>query len=118
VSVLTSSQLIRIYEQRRNYDLRRLLAGAERLLDSLLDLTEKEPAFLLGAVRCLPLPAATRDVISSTISSTCAKIKVNIGICYKHQSIKYWIMIERSSKRFPLVDVLIANLYNVKCNYL
>lgn len=84
VSVLTSSQLIRIYEQRRNYDLRRLLAGAERLLDSLLELTEREPAFLLGAVRCLPLPATTRDLISSTISSTCAKIKVIINKYLRH----------------------------------
>ncbi|XP_059475617.1 vacuolar fusion protein MON1 homolog A [Neocloeon triangulifer] len=75
VSVLTKTQLTRIYEQRRNYDLRRLLAGAERLLDSLLDLTEREPAFLLGAIRCLPLASTVRDQISNTISSMCSKIK-------------------------------------------
>jgi len=75
--VLTKTQLTRIYEQRRNYDLRRLLAGAERLLDSLLDLTEREPAFLLGAIRCLPLASTVRDQISNTISSACGKIKVN-----------------------------------------
>jgi vacuolar fusion protein MON1 len=79
VSVLTKTQLTRIYEQRRNYDLRRLLAGAERLLDSLLDLTEREPAFLLGAIRCLPLISTVRDQISNTISSTCGKIKVKIA---------------------------------------
>lgn len=79
VSVLTKTQLTRIYEQRRNYDLRRLLAGAERLLDSLLDLTEREPAFLLGAIRCLPLASTVRDQISNTISSTCSKIKVNLS---------------------------------------
>ncbi|PSN48504.1 Vacuolar fusion protein MON1 A [Blattella germanica] len=55
VSVLTSSQLTKIYELRRNYDLRRLLAGAERLIDHLLNFMEREPAFLLGAVKCLPL---------------------------------------------------------------
>jgi hypothetical protein len=75
VSVLTSSQLNRIYEQRRNYDLRRLLAGAERLIDHLLNFMEKEPAFLLGAVKCLPLIPSVRDSITQTIIQTCGKIK-------------------------------------------
>ncbi|GFG32545.1 hypothetical protein Cfor_09047 [Coptotermes formosanus] len=75
VSVLTSSQLNRIYEQRRNYDLRRLLAGAERLIDHLLNFMEKEPAFLLGAVKCLPLTPSVRDSITQTIIQTCGKIK-------------------------------------------
>lgn len=48
VSVLTLTQLNRIFEQRRNYDLRRLLSGAERLIDHLLIFMEKDPAFLLG----------------------------------------------------------------------
>lgn len=51
VSVLSLSQLTRIFEQRRNYDLRRLLSGVERLIDHLLNFMEKDPAFLLGAVR-------------------------------------------------------------------
>ncbi|KAG8232572.1 hypothetical protein J437_LFUL012948 [Ladona fulva] len=75
VSVLTLSQLARVFEQRRNYDLRRLLSGAERLLDRLLSSLETQPAFLLGAVRCLPLSQTARDAISATIQSACSKIK-------------------------------------------
>ncbi|XP_063238833.1 vacuolar fusion protein MON1 homolog A isoform X2 [Bacillus rossius redtenbacheri] len=75
VSVLTSTQLTRIYEQRRNYDLRRLLAGAERLIDHLLGFMEQEPAFLLGAVKCLPLAPATRDAVTQAVVQTCGKIK-------------------------------------------
>ncbi|KAE8738703.1 hypothetical protein FOCC_FOCC015799 [Frankliniella occidentalis] len=75
VSVLTLEQLTRIYEQRRNYDLRRLLAGAERLVDHLLIALETQPALLLGAVQCLPLASTTRDTITSTIVSCCNKIK-------------------------------------------
>nr|CAD7262688.1 unnamed protein product [Timema shepardi] len=75
VSVLTSSQLTRIYEQRRNYDLRRLLTGTERLIDHLLNFMECEPAFLLGAVKCLPLVPSVRDSITQTIVQTCGKIK-------------------------------------------
>ncbi|CAF4768509.1 unnamed protein product [Pieris macdunnoughi] len=75
VSVLTLTQLNRIFEQRRNYDLRRLLSGAERLIDNLLIFMEKDPAFLLGAVRCLPLPEKVRENITNAIISTCHKIR-------------------------------------------
>ncbi|XP_032521975.2 protein SAND [Danaus plexippus] len=75
VSVLTLTQLNRIFEQRRNYDLRRLLSGAERLIDHLLIFMEKDPAFLLGAVRCLPLPEKSRENITNAITSTCNKIR-------------------------------------------
>ncbi|CAH0697380.1 unnamed protein product [Spodoptera exigua] len=75
VSVLTLTQLNRIFEQRRNYDLRRLLSGAERLIDHLLIFMEKDPAFLLGAVRCLPLPEKARENITNAIQTTCNKIR-------------------------------------------
>jgi hypothetical protein len=92
VSVLTSSQLTRIYEQRRNYDLRRLLAGAERLIDHLLNFMEREPAFLLGAVKCLPLTPSVRDSITQTIVQTCGKIKVGHGtkMCCFHVTEKIY----------------------------
>jgi hypothetical protein len=37
---------------------------------------EREPAFLLGAVKCLPLAPSMRDSITQTIVQTCGKIKV------------------------------------------
>lgn len=37
---------------------------------------EREPAFLLGAVKCLPLTPSVRDSITQTIVQTCGKIKV------------------------------------------
>lgn len=75
VSVLTLTQLNRIFEQRRNYDLRRLLSGAERLIDHLFIFMEKDPAFLLGAVRCLPLPLNVRETVTQAIVSSCNKIR-------------------------------------------
>ncbi|CAH0550072.1 unnamed protein product [Brassicogethes aeneus] len=74
-STLTLTRLNKIYEQRQNYDLRRQLTGAERLIDHLLDFTEKEPSFLLGAVQCLPLASSVRNTISSAITGACNKIK-------------------------------------------
>nr|CAG4643847.1 EOG090X03TW [Lepidurus arcticus] len=75
VSVLTASQLYRIFEQRHNYDLRRLLAGSERLMDSLIDQFDQDPALVLGAVHCLPMGASDRDALTQTIVKYCSKIK-------------------------------------------
>ncbi len=77
LSILTLSQLNRIFEQRRNYDLRRLLTGAEKFIDSLLDLMDHDASFFLGAVRCLPLDASVRDQIANSIAQN-AKVKVKL----------------------------------------
>ncbi|PIK41527.1 hypothetical protein BSL78_21630, partial [Apostichopus japonicus] len=73
LSVLTHTQLTKIFEQRRNYDLRRLLSGTEKFLNSLADLMDTDPCFLLSAVRGLPLDVSVRDVIGQSMQS--AKIK-------------------------------------------
>lgn len=67
LSVLTYSQLSRIMEQRRNYDLRRLLSGTEKFIDNLLNIMGHEPSFLLGSVRCLPLSSSIRDTIGQSL---------------------------------------------------
>ncbi|XP_020832182.1 vacuolar fusion protein MON1 homolog B isoform X2 [Phascolarctos cinereus] len=72
VSVLTRAGVARVFERQRSYDLRRLLAGSERILDSLLDGAEREPGFLLGAVRCLPLPAPFRDSLGALLQRATA----------------------------------------------
>ncbi|KAH8022345.1 hypothetical protein HPB51_023398 [Rhipicephalus microplus] len=77
LSVVTASQLERVFSQRCNFDLRRLLAGSERFLDSLCDLMDCDPSFLLGAVRCLPLAPALRDQITQAMLKHCAKHKAS-----------------------------------------
>ncbi|KAL1448154.1 hypothetical protein WDU94_001880, partial [Cyamophila willieti] len=75
ISTLTLSQLTKIFEQHRNFDLRRLLSGSERLIHTLVDFTETQIEFVLSSYRCLSLSGSTRDQISNVISSTCSKIK-------------------------------------------
>lgn len=83
ISILTSKQLQLIFEKRKNYDLRRLLSGSERLLNNLAGLIEVDPCFILGAVRCLPLANTVRDSISQTITSILNKHKVFFSIIFK-----------------------------------
>ncbi|CAI9599692.1 unnamed protein product [Staurois parvus] len=68
ISMLTQASVARIFEKKKNYDLRRLLVGSEKILDSLLDLLDTDPGFLLGAVQCLALPSPLRDSLSSILT--------------------------------------------------
>ncbi|XP_044162034.1 vacuolar fusion protein MON1 homolog B isoform X3 [Bufo gargarizans] len=68
ISMLTQASVARIFERKKNYDLRRLLAGSEKILDSLLDLLDTDPGFLLGAVRCVALSSPLRDSLSSILT--------------------------------------------------
>ncbi|XP_033107799.1 protein SAND-like [Anneissia japonica] len=73
LSVLTLTTLQKVFHQRHNYDLRRLLTGTEKFLDNLCHLMETDPCFLLSGVRCLPLESQVRDQVSSSLQS--AKLK-------------------------------------------
>ena len=75
LSILTLSRINHVFQQRRNYDLRRLLTGADRFLNNLLQLIDTDPSFLLGAVKCLPLDYSVRDTIIQTMLQH-AKVKV------------------------------------------
>ncbi|KAL2091181.1 hypothetical protein ACEWY4_013444 [Coilia grayii] len=67
VSMLTQASIARIFQHKKNYDLRRLLAGSEKILDGLLDLLDCDPSFLLSAVHCMPLASSLRDALSHVL---------------------------------------------------
>lgn len=67
VSMLTQASITRIFEHKKNYDLRRLLAGSEKILDGLLNLVDSDPSFLLSAVHCLPVASSFRDSMSQIL---------------------------------------------------
>ncbi|ORZ21024.1 vacuolar fusion protein MON1 [Lobosporangium transversale] len=67
ISVLTHSQMTRIFEQRNNFDLRGLIGGTEIFLDSLGKLMNSYPGFMLGAIQCLTMPKALRDKVGTVL---------------------------------------------------
>uniref|UniRef100_A0A671MHF8 Vacuolar fusion protein MON1 homolog n=1 Tax=Sinocyclocheilus anshuiensis TaxID=1608454 RepID=A0A671MHF8_9TELE len=64
VSMFTQASINHIFERQRNFDLRRLLFGSEKVLDGLLGVMDSDPGFMLSAVQCLPLPSSSRDTLS------------------------------------------------------
>ena len=74
LSVLTLNQLSRIFEERKGYDLRKMIAGSERLLDSLANSMDQDPSsHVLSAVRVLPMVSSLRESVSSVIKQHCSK---------------------------------------------
>ncbi len=87
IFVLTQRQLLHIFKQRSNFDLRRLLAGTEKFIDNLLDLMDSNPCFFLGSVRCLRLGSAARDKIGAVLQSARCKDLVFAILIAKNQLI-------------------------------
>lgn len=75
LSILTLGQLTRIFERKPGFDLRKMLAGSERLIQSLVRAMDSDPSFMLSAVRVLPLAQSIRDDITKTVIESCKKIK-------------------------------------------
>jgi len=79
LSVITLSHLNKIFTHRVNYDLRRMLSGTEKFIDSIITTMDTDTSYLLGSVRCLPLLSNVRDTISSTLVQHC-KVKVRMDM--------------------------------------
>ncbi|KAJ6585164.1 vacuolar fusion protein MON1 [Mycena capillaripes] len=60
LSIVTAAQLRRVFERRTNFDLRRLLNGAETFLTSLLSRLEFDLAMATSSLHCLRLDASIR----------------------------------------------------------
>ena len=74
LSVLTLNHISRIFEEKKGYDLRKMIAGSERLLDSLSNSMDQDPSsYVLSAVRVLPIQSSLRESVSSVIKQHCSK---------------------------------------------
>ncbi|EMD39922.1 hypothetical protein CERSUDRAFT_112166 [Gelatoporia subvermispora B] len=74
LSVVSAEQLRRMFERRTNFDLRRLLSGAEPFLHSLLARLEWDLAMSTSSLHCLKLDPALRKSIADILVPT-SKIK-------------------------------------------
>ncbi|KAI0702261.1 trafficking protein Mon1-domain-containing protein [Cytidiella melzeri] len=74
LSVVSAEQLRRMFERRNNFDLRRLLSGAEPLFHSLLDSLEWDLAMGTSSLHCLKLDPHIRRSVGEVLVPT-SKIK-------------------------------------------
>ncbi|XP_063072061.1 vacuolar fusion protein MON1 homolog A [Engraulis encrasicolus] len=108
VSLLTMTQLNHVFSHKQNYDLRRLLGGAELLTDSLLRLLESDPGPLLSAVSCLPLGGAVRDAVSAALQQNKAPSLVFSVLLAGHRLVS---LVRQRDQNLHHTDLtLLANL--------
>jgi First Longin domain of FUZ, MON1 and HPS1/Second Longin domain of FUZ, MON1 and HPS1 len=62
-----------IFERRAAFDLRNLLGGADRFLDSLCSMMDHDPSLYLNAIHCLRLPHSKRDAIARAMQAAGAE---------------------------------------------
>ncbi|KAF8798825.1 DUF254-domain-containing protein [Phlegmacium glaucopus] len=67
LSIVSGAQLKRIFEKRTNFDLRRLLNGAESLMTSMLFRLEFDMAMTMSALNCLKLDPNLRKRIAESL---------------------------------------------------
>ncbi|KAJ9056107.1 Vacuolar fusion protein mon1 [Entomophthora muscae] len=68
LSILTASQLTRVFEKSTNFDLRRLLGGTECFLDALaMRISGVAPSHLLEAIRAVRLPFPLRSQLGKAL---------------------------------------------------
>lgn len=70
LSVVSAEQLRRMFERRNNFDLRRLLSGAEPFMYSLLSRLEFDLAMSTSSLQCLKLDPGLRKRIADTLVPT------------------------------------------------
>ncbi|KAG6938163.1 MON1 -like protein A, secretory trafficking associated [Chelydra serpentina] len=115
LSLVTWTQLNRIFQQKQNYDLRRLLAGSERITDNLLDLMARDPSFLMGAARCLPMAAGLRDTVSTCLQQAKAKSLVFSILLFRNQLVS---LVRRKDQFLHPIDLhLLFNLISSSSSF-
>ncbi|XP_047706353.1 vacuolar fusion protein MON1 homolog A isoform X2 [Prionailurus viverrinus] len=115
LSLLTGAQLSHIFQQKQNYDLRRLLSGSERITDNLLQLMARDPSFLMGAARCLPLAAAVRDAVSASLQQARARSLVFSILLARNQLVA---LVRRKDQFLHPIDLhLLFNLISSSSSF-
>ncbi|KAI9206828.1 MON1-like protein A-like protein [Polychytrium aggregatum] len=67
--ILTQSQLEKIFKERENYDLRRLLMGTETFFDNMADQFLQSPGYCLEAIECVKMERGLREQIGKLFSA-------------------------------------------------
>ncbi|WWC87062.1 uncharacterized protein L201_001947 [Kwoniella dendrophila CBS 6074] len=67
LSVISSTQLLRVFQRRSNFDLSRLLEGTETFLNKLIDRAQFDFSYLTATLQPLRMNPATRDTAGAAL---------------------------------------------------
>jgi hypothetical protein len=64
VSILTQKMITQIFHNSPQFDLRTLLGGTDKFLDSMSHRMNRDASFFLNSIRCLRMSASVRNQAS------------------------------------------------------
>ncbi|KAJ1340311.1 hypothetical protein BSLG_005084 [Batrachochytrium salamandrivorans] len=79
---LTVLQLDRIFEQRVNYDLRNLLSGTEKFMDTLATSFQRDSSVFLESIQSSHVPMRIRDRVTQTLLSSLPPKQLLFGMLF------------------------------------
>ncbi|VDM51789.1 unnamed protein product [Angiostrongylus costaricensis] len=99
VSTLSRSQLDIVYKKKGdNYDLRRLLRGTDKYIDSSVSAWRSDISLLQSAIRILPMSSTDREYLSSTMISCLTASKfdgVLFGLIIAHRQVAALVRLKK-----------------------
>lgn len=117
LSILTNTHLSKIFEKRKNFDLRRMLAGSERLIQHLVTNDSSSRRihtsffnFITNTVKVLPLSLAMRTTIGQTIKEQSSKAK-NLVFAILIANNNLVVLVHRHSYSINVSDLRYANKF-------
>ncbi|KAE9421226.1 hypothetical protein Angca_004852, partial [Angiostrongylus cantonensis] len=99
VSTLSRSQLDIVYKKKGdNYDLRRLLRGTDKYIDSSVSAWRSDISLLQSAIRILPMSSTDREYLSSTMISCLTASKLDgvlFGLIIAHRQVAALVRLKK-----------------------
>jgi len=109
IQILTSG-VNRIFQNRAHFDLRNLLGGTDKFLDSLAHQMGRDPSFLLDSVHCVRMKESLRTNIGNIMQAARANDLIFSILIARHQLIN--LVIPRRNILSPSDLHLITNFIN------
>ncbi|KAF3138989.1 Vacuolar fusion protein mon1, variant 2 [Orbilia oligospora] len=112
LSTLTLTTVAKVFGERENFDLRRLLGGTEVFLDGLSDaMVRGEPNILLGSLECVKMRKHIREKINSVLMK-CRTNNLLYGLIIADGRLVSVIRPKRHSLHPPDLQLFISMLFS------
>ncbi|KAJ6261071.1 Vacuolar fusion protein [Drechslerella dactyloides] len=112
LSTLTLTTVTKVFSERENFDLRRLLGGTEVFLDALSDaMARGEPNILLGSLECVKMRKHVREKINNILLK-CRTSNLLYGLIIADGRLVSVIRPKRHSLHPPDLQLFISMLFS------
>lgn len=107
LSLLTAKALTSMFDRNPGYDMRKLVAGSEHILQSLFNSFTKSPAAMLGAYPSLAIEPWVRRDVCSAMKTAIEKTRASFGILVHRNMVVSHVGLRGQKSRLLHWDILL-----------